>query len=435
MSLSHDVARLIADHVDSRRADLLEFATQLIGVRSPNPPGDERDAADCAADQLKELGFADIAIHEANPLRANVVCTFDTGRDGPTLILNGHLDTKPPGDLSLWATDPYVGTVSDGKLYGLGSVDMKGPIAAMAYGLAAARDVCGSALRGRVLFVLSADEEGPGMEGPRYLLEDLGMHGDAVVIGEPCGVLESWDTLPVISRGFCAVRFELRGTRVHNSISDRISPVNASLDAARLMVFLDSHLQLSHDPIPLCPTGPTVTLGTTMAGGEGYAFVPGDAWFTVNIRSLPGMCREGVAEDICKALADFRSEQPQAQVTWDFVEGNLAWTPPTQVGVDIPVVQAAARAMELVLGSAAPFGYCPGSTDAAWWQGKAGIPSIPALGPGTLGVCHAPNEGVVIEELYQAARIHALLIAGYLSAEDGCGPKADGPGMEDAPNV
>lgn len=406
----------VRDLVSAWRGDILGLASALIAVPSHNPPGDELAVAEVAADHLRTLGLTETRIVEAKPRRASLVCTYDTGRPGPTLILNGHLDTKPAGDLKAWETDPYKAAIREGRLYGLGAVDMKGPIAAMTYGLVAAREAAADRLNGRVLLVLSADEEGPAMEGARYLVEEEGMRADAVVLGEPCGVLESWDTLPLISRGFCGVRFETRGTRLHNSVSDRFPIVNASLDAARLMAFLEERLQLTHAPDPLCPTGPTVTLGTTMGGGEGLAFVPGEAWFTVNIRSLPRMTRESVAADIDRAVAAFRAEHPQSRVSWDFVEGNLAWTTPTHISADLPIVRAAAQAMEAVLTKPAPFGCCPGSTDAIWWQGKAGIPTIPAFGPGVLTNCHTPNESLGVEELMQSTEIFALLVIGYLGS-------------------
>lgn len=116
------------------------------------------------------------------PERPNVVCRWDTGRPGPTLVLNGHLDTKPPLPREDWSSDPYAPEVRDGRLYGLGAADMKGAVAALVYGLHAAQVVSrkdgrkapctdvrevlhaegngAPRMGGSVLLALTADEEG-----------------------------------------------------------------------------------------------------------------------------------------------------------------------------------------------------------------------------------------------------------------------------------
>ncbi len=120
----------------SRRDELVDFARALVATPSPNPPGDERAVAalvereaararrHAGRDGRRERGAAE-------PARAR------RRRGGRTLILGGHLDTKPPGDLGEWRRDPYGAAVEDGELHGVGSGDMKGAVAAMVFALAA----------------------------------------------------------------------------------------------------------------------------------------------------------------------------------------------------------------------------------------------------------------------------------------------------------
>jgi acetylornithine deacetylase/succinyl-diaminopimelate desuccinylase-like protein len=126
------------------------------------------------------------------------------------------------------------------------------------------------------------------------------------------------------------------------------------------------------------------------------------------------MTREGAAEDIQACLDAFTQEHAEASVEWDFIAGNLAWTTPTQTPADEPLVVAVRDAAELVLGAPPPLGTFPGGTDAIWWQGWAGIPTIPAFGPGLLPQCHRPDESVSVDELTRAAMIYALTIHRYL---------------------
>jgi acetylornithine deacetylase len=148
--------------------------------------------------------------------------------------------------------------------------------------------------------------------------------------------------------------------------------------------------------------------------------VPGLAEFTANLRTVPGMTRDGVAEDIGQCLGEFRGMHPDAVIEWGFVEGPLAWTTPTEIVPDEPLVAAVRQAAELVLGDAPPLGTFPGGTDAIWWQGAAGIPTIPAFGPGLLPNCHRPDEHVAIAELTRAAMIYALTILRYLRGDEPC---------------
>lgn len=415
MSMLMDAQAGALEWIDHHCESLIDFAIRLVSTPSPNPPGDELAVAREVENQLHHLNFTDITITGPRLERANLICRYATGRQGPALLLNGHLDTKPPVPREAWKTDPYQGVIKSGRLYGLGASDMKGPDAALVYGLAAAVQVGAKNLCGQVQLVLSADEEGAVLtDGARYLVEEVGIRADAALIAEPCGIVEPWEMIPLISRGVCCVRFFVKGTQTHSSISDRVPVVNASLEASRLLLFLKDHLRLEYPPTPLCPQGPTINLGATLKSGQAHAMVAGEAEFSADIRTLPGMSQAQVAADIERALSAFRQQYPQAQITWEFFPGRLAWTEATEINRDVPLVQALRKAATQVLREPPPFGYFPGGTDATWFQGMAGIPTIPGFGPGMLHNCHQPNEFILVDELIQAAKIYALTILNYL---------------------
>ena len=409
----------IIDYVDAHQDALIDLAKRLIATPSPNPPDGERRCAEVAEHALNQLGFTDTRILEPLSERANLICQYETGREGPTLLLNGHLDTKPPDPIDEWETNPYQAEIIGGKLYGLGSADMKGPDTALIYGLAAAVACASDRLCGRVLLVLSADEEGEAHYGARYLVEEEGITADAVLIAEPCGVTRDWETLPLISRGVSCLRFLVRGTQTHSSISDRVPIVNANLEASRLLVYLHDHLQLRYPPSDLCPNGPTINLGTVFQGGAGLGKIAGEAEFLADIRTVPGMIQAEMTEDISRVIASFCEEHPQVDVTWNYINGHLSWTQPTEISANHPLVLATQQAAEAVLGSAPPLGYFPGGTDAIWWQGVGNISTIPGFGPGLLTNCHKPNEFVSVQALIEAAKLYALMIVNYLSGDSG----------------
>src|SRR5437773_1422800 len=99
--------------LDERRGELIDFARTLVATPSPNPPGDERAVAALVVDKLRALGIGRIDTVGASEARPNVIARVgSTAR--PALVLCGHLDTNPPGDLSRWRLDPYGATSEDG---------------------------------------------------------------------------------------------------------------------------------------------------------------------------------------------------------------------------------------------------------------------------------------------------------------------------------
>src|SRR5579862_7510245 len=135
-------------------SDAVGLACELVAARTPNPPGDERAAAEVVVRALHDLGIEGVEVVGESPERANVIARVRGRGGGRTLILAGHLDTKPPGDAGAWETPPWEPVIRDGRLYGLGSADMKGAVAAMVH---AAADVAEAELEGDLVLVFTAD--------------------------------------------------------------------------------------------------------------------------------------------------------------------------------------------------------------------------------------------------------------------------------------
>src|SRR5262245_30358559 len=216
--------------VRSRRDELVAFARELVATPSPNPPGDERAVATLVEQKLRDLGVTRVETAGAREERPNLLA--HVGGSGHTLILGGHLDTKPPGDLSEWVRDPYGASVEDGELHGVGSGDMKGAVAAMVFAAAALEEV---GVEGGVKLVLTADEEAGSQLGSKWLAESGLLVGDAALLGEPCGIVHEWEAIDTISRGAALFKVRVRGTQMHSSISDRLPSVNATVQMARLI--------------------------------------------------------------------------------------------------------------------------------------------------------------------------------------------------------
>ncbi|MFN8187659.1 MAG: M20 family metallopeptidase [Gaiellales bacterium] len=400
----NDRDRAVLSVLAAREAELLELARELVATPSPNPPGDERAAAEIASQAMRGLGFRDVTSLGLEDARPNVVGTVGapTGR---TLLLNGHLDTKPAGNLEEWRTGPWDPVVEDGRLCGLGSTDMKGAVAAMIHAGGALHE-SGALTDGRLRLALVADEEAGSRFGAAYLAGRPEAAADAVIVCEPTGTTSGWEYIAAASRGISCFRIVVRGTQMHSSLSDRLPSVNASVELARLLTRLADEWRPSFDPHPAIPGGPTVNAGVTLSGGVFFGIYPGEAEFGVDVRTVPGMTLERLRSDLGAFLDRLRADRPDLDARVEWVP-DLEWFPPSWIDPDHSVVRAARTAATEVLGRDVPVGIMPAFTDGTHWS-LAGIPTVPAFGPGRLPLAHRPNEWLSVQELHEAARIYAL---------------------------
>ena len=418
---ANGMAERVRAYLTGRDAEVLELARDLIRTPSPNPPGDERAVADLVTERLLELGVDDITRVGFDETRPNVLARVRGTAPGRTLILSGHLDTKPAGDMDAWETDPWDPVLRDGDLIGLGSGDMKAAVAGMMYAAAALKHAqeAGGGFAGEVVLVFTADEEAGAQFGSKWLADNGHLDAHAAVIGEPSGITEEWQSVHLVSRGAALFRIAVFGTQMHSSISDRLPGVNATVKMARLIDRMDREFKsyLTYDEHPLCPTGPTVNVGVMAEGGVFYGVYPGNAEFACDVRTLPGMNEEMMRADIGRFLADAMADDPdlRAELRWHLM------VPAVEIDADHPVVAALVEAAIDVLGTEPDLDAFPGATDAPYFQLGAGIPTVAAFGPGMLPRAHSPNEYMDADGAALSASIYALAALHYLGGAEGSG--------------
>ena len=397
----------------ARRGELVDLCADLVRIDSQIPPyADERAVVAFLRDRMAELGLGRGEIVAADPSRPNLVLRMPGVGGGPSLLLNGHLDTKPIGDArALWESDPLTPDVRDGRLYGLGAADMKAAVAAMVFAAAAIR--ASGPLAGDLVLAFVADEEAGSGLGARYVAPRLeGI--DACLVGEPSGWERDWQGLHLVSRGLCCFRVRVRGTQMHSSLSDRMPSVNASRLMADLLAGIGEELELSYPPHPFGDARPTVNPGVLVRGGVFFGVVPGSAEFGCDVRTVPGMTEQAVRAAIERWLQGRRRADPRLDADVVY-EPGLDWIEPSEIDEHHPLVDAVRVAATDVLGAAPPLSVFPGTCDAPWFAGS-GIPTIPSFGPGLLTCCHGPNEHVSIERVHEAARIYAHAAVGFCGA-------------------
>jgi acetylornithine deacetylase len=399
--------------VEQYRHELVDFARQLVATPSQNPPGDERGMAELIRTRLSELGCGSSRILAKREHRPNLVNTVRCAGPGQLVMYCGHLDTKPIGIRHEWATDPFDPVLRDGKLFGLGASDMKGALAAMTYASKVVRDLSRE-LTGGLMLVFTADEEAGGTLGARFLSRECGLQADVALVGEPSGFFTNWEYLDPVSRGESCFRLRVHGTQMHSSISDIVPAVNANLRMAEVLLRLNRDLEIDYEPHPFCPHGITVTPAVMTKGGVYYGILPGEAECSVEVRVIPGMTLDRLRSDVEAFVARLRTEDPSLEIELEFESPPLEWIAPVEFPAQHPFLEVLETAAEHVLGFRPTRGAFPAWTDARFFTEIAGIPTIPAFGPGLLTVIHRPNEYVAIEAIIEAAKIYALAAVMYL---------------------
>ena len=409
-----EIERFLKDH----EQDVVEFACKLVATPSENPPGDERAVVEAITNEAAALGLPKPKVVGCECHRPNLIFEITGNGPGPCLMYNGHIDTKPVGDVSKWNTKPLEPVIKDGFLYGLGSSDMKGGVAALVYAAAAIARIQDK-LGGSLLLVLTADEEAGGAYGAEYLTKNGYIQADIGLIAEGSGIREEWEYLNLISRGETCFKIKVYGTQMHSSICDIMPSVNASVKMAEVMLRLERELRFRYEPHPLCHQGVTMGVATVVNSGVYYGVLPGYAEFGTDVRTLPGMTRETMEEDIKQFVEKLRREDPTLEIDYEFEPLPLGWIEPVVVPEDHPFIDALKDSSRSVLGKVPQLSAYPAWTDARFFLHVAGIPTIPAFGPGLLTVAHGPNERVLVENIGRASRVYALAAANYLSMPSG----------------
>jgi succinyl-diaminopimelate desuccinylase len=196
--------------IDTEHA-AITLTKELIKRQSVTPEDD--GCQPLMAERLQKLGFTCESLPAAEVL--NLWAT--RGSDGPTLVFAGHTDVVPPGPLEQWDSDPFVPTERDGLLYGRGAADMKASLAAMVVATESFVTLHPDH-KGRIGYLITADEEGPAIHGTRYVVDTLMSRGENIdwcVVGEPSSTATLGDIVKNGRRGSINATLTIKGQQGH----------------------------------------------------------------------------------------------------------------------------------------------------------------------------------------------------------------------------
>jgi acetylornithine deacetylase/succinyl-diaminopimelate desuccinylase family protein len=374
----------LLEAVRSHREAMVALTRELIAIPSENPPGNfYAETVGLLSVRLRELGFTDTRIE------GDCLLSF-VGEGERTLYFSGHYDVVPAQSPS-----QFEPALKGPNLFGRGSSDMKSGLVAMIYAALALRQTA-TLKNGRVGLVFVPDEETAGPRGSRDLAERglLGRKAIGTLTPEPTGGVV-WNG----NRGAITLRITVRGKSAHvGRQHEGINAFERMITVAQALQALKSEVEGEQRSI--------LMLGGRTEGGTNFNVVPEYCSFTVDRRINP----EETFEDEKRRLLEVLDRVRGAGIDLDvevLQEGRAS-----NVGEDVPLGAALARAVETVTGRAPKFEMCPGLLEIRFYA-ERGIPAF-AYGPGLLTVSHGPHEFVPVERVVECAQVYALTAAKLL---------------------
>ncbi len=411
--------------VQSASAELTAFLQTL--VRTPSLPDHEGAAQKLVADKFRALGleveivptlFSELRDHPAfgddgfSPDgRVNVIgCWRGTGSaPGHSLILNGHVDVVPPGDMALWSDSPWSGLVREGRLYGRGACDMKAGLCAAIFAVDVLQRT-GFKPAADVLIESVTGEESGGVGTLATLLK--GYTAEAAILLEPTCL----DICPVQS-GALTFRLTVPGRSAHAAMKpEGVSAVEKFALLLQAINALEKERCLAFQH-PLYSPGQNIapiSIGTVRAG-EWHSTVPDELIAEGRLGVLPGETVDAARRALQTAL-----ERASAEDHWlashpprlEWFEGQFE---SAETVSSHPLIASLGAAHRLVTGEAALLRGVTYGSDMRLFVNHAGIPST-HYGPGDVRLAHSANESVPLAEVLTATRVIAHMLTQWCAA-------------------
>jgi acetylornithine deacetylase/succinyl-diaminopimelate desuccinylase family protein len=329
----------------------------------------------------------------------NVVA--ETGQGPRAIVLNSHVDTVPPGDPRLWQTDPLTPVEKHGRIYGRGTEDAKGCLAAMivAFEALAARS---ARLPFRVILMAVGAEERGGL-GTKAEVAN-GIHAEAAIVGEST-LLEP----KLAHKGVLRLEVEVRGKAAH--ASDPEAGVNAVMAMAPILVALD-RLAAQVRTRKERYTGKASLVVSTITGGVALNVIPASCVISIDRRVLPSESEADATDEIVRTVTAALPTGIGAAVE----VRTVRFVAPSATPADAAIVRAAEAASSRLLGRPVRATGFTATCDMTFLVNGGHIPTI-ILGPDSIDIAHQVNESISVDQMTQAVALYLETIE--LWAADG----------------
>ncbi len=404
--------------------ELIKLTAELVKINSvwdPVAGTCEKPVAERVAQWAQTQGFA-VQQDEVAPGRPNVVITWSADPGERELMFEGHTDVVTPGDISVWNYDPFGAQIVGRQMYGRGTNDTKGNLAAMLIAMKALKR-SGITLAGKIVGGVLCDEEDQ-MLGVRDFIARG--HADKITAAVIC---EPQDGLICISqKGALRARYTVTGRMSHGAMP--LAGLNCAPALARLIDGLhklerETITNLGRDEHLGWPSFTPTVIQSPMTGTPQLNVMPREAQMLVDIRTIPAQSHpqiqnklKGLASEIEKHVCDDYAQYDRKlilerdhdlKVEVEFLTDR----PCTLTARNEPIVQAADWATRKHTGKEPMYAGVPGATDGTYLWALKNIPIV-TMGAGDRQVPHQVDEWVDLDQLIETARIYALTALHYL---------------------
>lgn len=407
--------------VDQDRNEIIGFLRDMVKIPSISGSKKEKEIQDCIADRLSAMDLQidiwepDIGElkdhHEHGALdidyvdRPNLVGISKGGGGGRSLILNGHIDVVPVGPLERWKMDPWGAKTVGGKMFGRGTADMKGGVAAMIMALNCIKKARVS-LKGDVIIESVVDEERFGNGSLACVLR--GYKADAGIITEPTGL-----TVCPAHAGVTGFKIRVHGKPAHPSMAaHEVSALEKAMKLYGLLTDFRS-IREKGKKHPLFATRKDIgwVSISKFEGSQEDAVIQG------TIRCLPNEERGTVQQHLEEYLRKVTKSDPWLGMCPALVE----WIPEKVIGssevpIRHPVVREFKNAYERVMKVKAEIRAAPYGCDARLLTHNARTPTL-IFGPGDIAQAHTVDEYIEIDRVIDVTKILALFLLRWCGCE------------------
>ncbi len=371
--------------MEKRHQAAQDLLSKLIAFDTSNLPGNERPCAEFLAEYLSSKGFVtEVQALPEDSSRANIIASIGNPA-GKKLIYNGHIDVVPVSEG--WTSDPFHAEVRDGKLYGRGTCDMKGGVAAMTEAAIAlvedGFDFSGSQL----MLVFVCDEELHDRGIKHYIQSDKFVRAAYAVISEPSSL-----KCCIAHRGVVRYRLSILGKSCHAGVPS--NGVNAIVNAGHAILALEAlAVRIAQRTHPILPA-PTLT-PTVISGGTKDNIVPNQVDIQIDRRTLPDESIESCMAEIISEMEYLKEGNADFDYRIEpYVSVNAGYLSPEH-----PLVGACADTYMSLFGqemTVCDFNAC---NDQSYFV-NAGVPTL-IFGPGNLEQAHTVDEYVPLDDIYR----------------------------------
>ena len=405
--------------IEAKEQELVALTQDLIRFPTTNPPGDVyRPCVDYIGERLRKRGFSIEYIRaQGSPgdsdryPRMNVVARWESGRPGPCVHFNSHIDVVEAG--GGWTFPPFEGVVADGRIYGRGACDMKGGLAACIIAMESLIETERD-LPGAIEISGTADEESGGYGGVAYLAERgyfSAPRVSHVIIPEPLNV----DRVCIGHRGVWWSEITTLGRIAHGSMpflgDSAIRHMAAVLEAIEARIYPNlSQVQTRMPVVPESARVPTLNINSVHGGqpeqhsGLPTPVVADSCRLVFDRRLLIEENLDAVKQEMRVLLDNLALTRPGFR----YQLRDLFEVYPSMTEADRPVVRETRAAIETILGRPAELCCSPGTYDQKHIDRIGKLRDCIAYGPGQLHLAHQADEYVGIEDMLHAAKVMAL---------------------------